>query len=75
MAKEVISKERSLRKRWMATIELEALNNEKNQAIQHHLEGLTPAEDTNNSLWKATAKIKKSQDKIPPIRKQDRNMG
>jgi hypothetical protein len=42
-----------------ATQELkELLNNNKNDSIQIFLQGLTPTESTDYSLWKATKKLK-----------------
>lgn len=42
------------------------LRSEKNQEIQEYLENLTPTEATDYSLWKATAKINKSQKTFLP---------
>jgi len=44
------------------------LHNLKNKGIQDYLKGLTPIEVTDYSLWKATRKMKRSQQHIPPIR-------
>jgi hypothetical protein len=44
------------------------LNNLKNEGIQNYLQGLTPTEATDNSLWKATRKRKQPQHQITPIR-------
>lgn len=80
--KEALHEKRKLRKTWMTTKApqdkarfnkavrdlKELLLKEKNQAIQNYLEGLTPTEATEYSLWKATAKLKKNQEHIPPIR-------
>lgn len=82
---EAILKKRKLRKTWMATKApddkakfnkavrdlKELLLNEKNEDIQNYLESLTPTEATEYSLWKATAKIKKIQENMPPIRASD----
>jgi hypothetical protein len=40
----------------------------KNEGIQDYLQGLTPTDATDYSLWKATRKIKQPQHQIPPIR-------
>lgn len=85
VVKEALLDKRRLRKTWMATRSpqdrarfneavrnlKDVLSNEKNQAIQNYLEGLSPTEATDHSLWKATAKIRKTQDFVPPIRKND----
>jgi hypothetical protein len=52
-----------------ATQELkELLNNNKNDYIQTLLQGLTPTESTDYSLWKATKKIKQVKKPSPPLR-------
>jgi hypothetical protein len=43
------------------------LNNNKNDCIQTFLQGLTPTESTDYSLWKATKKMKQVK-KPPPLR-------
>jgi len=40
----------------------------KNDGIQNYLQGLTPTEATDYSLWKATRTIKQPQHQTPPIR-------
>jgi hypothetical protein len=44
------------------------LNNNKNEYIQTFLQGLTPTESTDYSLWKATKKIKQVKKSSPPLR-------
>ena len=44
----------------------------KEESINAYLQNLTAEEDTNYSLWKATKKIKRPINTVPPIRK---NMG
>jgi hypothetical protein len=52
-----------------ATQELkQLLNNNKNGCIQTFLQGLTPTESTDYSLWKATKKIKQVKKPSPPLR-------
>jgi hypothetical protein len=43
------------------------LNNNKNDCIQIFLQGLTPTESTNYSLWKVTKKIKQIKKPSPPL--------
>jgi hypothetical protein len=51
------------------TQELEQLpNNNKNVCIQTFLQGLTPTESTDYSLWKATKKIKQVKKSSPSLR-------
>ena len=40
----------------------------QNEGIQNYLQGLTPTDATDYSLWKGTRKIKQPQHQIPPIR-------
>jgi hypothetical protein len=44
------------------------LNNNKNDCIQTFLQGLTPTESINCSLWKATKKIEQVKKPSPPLR-------
>jgi predicted deacetylase len=44
------------------------LNNNKNDCIQTFLQGLTPTESTDYSLWKVTKKIKQVKKPSPPLR-------
>jgi hypothetical protein len=44
------------------------LHNLTNESIQNYLQGLTPTEATDYSLWKATRKISQPQHQILPIR-------
>jgi hypothetical protein len=44
------------------------LNNNKNDCIQTFLQGLTPTESTDYSLWKATKKIKQGKKPTAPLR-------
>jgi hypothetical protein len=48
------------------------LNNNKNDCIQTFLQGLTPTESTDYSLWKATNKIKQVKKSSPPLRTSQR---
>jgi hypothetical protein len=48
-----------------ATQELKELHNNKNDCIQTFLQGLTPTESTDYSLWKVTQKLKHV--KKPPL--------
>ncbi|CAB0034666.1 unnamed protein product [Trichogramma brassicae] len=82
--KEKIKEKRKLRKEWQnsrnivtkrklnKTIrELKViLHEEKNDQIKNYLQNLTPMEDTDYSLWKATKRINKPQKFIAPIRKE-----
>lgn len=81
-ALELISKKRRLRKQWQTTRSPElknklnqivkklrtTLRREKEQSISTYLEGLSPTDTTDYSLWKATKKMKQPQQPIPPIR-------
>jgi 2-phosphoglycerate kinase len=50
--------------------ELKQLQDEKQKAIQTHLESLTATEATEYSLWKATKKLKRPQTPPPlPLNK------
>jgi hypothetical protein len=52
-----------------ATQELkQLLNNNKNDCIQTFLQGLTPTESTDYSMWKVTKKIKQVKKSSPPLR-------
>jgi hypothetical protein len=52
-----------------ATRELkQLLNTKKNDSIQTFLQGLTPTDTTNYSLWKVTKKIKWITKSSPPLR-------
>jgi hypothetical protein len=44
------------------------LNRNKNYCIQTFLQGLTPTESTDYSLWKAIKKIKQVKKPSPPLR-------
>lgn len=79
--RDMIALKRNLRKKWQSTRSLEIktklktikeihdmLNNEKEQAIEHYLRGLSAIEATDYSLWKATKKLKRPQVPNPPIR-------
>ena len=48
-----------------------ALRNVNNITFEHYLTTLTPSD---NTLWKATQRLKRPQTSIPPIRKTDRNL-
>lgn len=85
VVKKMIKEKRKLRQQWQryrlaedkrklnkAVKQLkELLLNEKNQSIQEYLSRLSPTENTDYSLWKATKKLKQPQQHIPPIRKSD----
>jgi hypothetical protein len=43
-------------------------NNTQNNCIQTFMQGLTPTESTDYSLWKATKKIKQVKKSSPPLR-------
>ena len=47
-----------------------ALRNSNNATFEHYLTSFSPSE---NTLWKATKRIKRPQISIPPIRKADGN--
>lgn len=83
--KQKIAEKRKLRQRWQNT-RMEAdkkMYNKaakdlkklllalKNQYFQEYLEGLSPTETTDYSLWKATRRIKRPRQHIPPIRRKD----
>jgi hypothetical protein len=82
LIKQKIEEKRRLRRGWhrlrtpeskrllnTATQELkQLLNNNKNYCIQTFLQGLTPTESTDYSLWKATKKIKQVKKPSPPLR-------
>jgi hypothetical protein len=44
------------------------LNSKKNYSIQTFLQGLTPTDSTDYSLWKVTKKIKQITKSSPPLR-------
>lgn len=44
------------------------LQDEKNKAIQNYLQSLTPTEHTEYSLWRATARLKRPQIAIHPLK-------
>lgn len=81
----MIAQKRELRKQWQITRSPEiktklnktikeirdTLKNEKEQAIEHYLKGLSATEATDYSLWKATRKLKRPQISNPPIRKEN----
>lgn len=83
--KKLLTKKRTTRKEWQKNRcprvkkELnslikrtrEALNEWRNQGIQHYLKNLTPTVATDYSLWKATRKLKRPQITVPPINKTD----
>jgi len=46
---------------------------EQNQGIQEYLENLTSTEATDYSLWKATKKLRRSQQHNPPIKTSENN--
>lgn len=83
--KEKIAVKRKLRKRWQVTrleTDKRKFNNAtrdlkrmilelKNQNIQEYLNHLSPYEATDYSLWKATRKIKRPPEPIPPIRNEN----
>lgn len=85
LVKEAIQNKRRLRRIWMTTRapqHKEKLNraeknlkkllkDEQNRVFQEYLEGLTPTEATEYSLWKATAKLNKAKTNIPPIKNSD----
>ena len=85
LIKKMIKEKRKLRQQWQryrltkdkrklnkAVKQLkELLLNEKNQSIREYLSRLSPTENTDYSLWKATKKLKQPQHHIPPIRKSD----
>jgi hypothetical protein len=43
----------------------------KEQTFQTYLHGLTATSDTDYSIWKATKRLKKPTQRIPPIRNDD----
>ena len=47
------------------------LNDQKQEAIQTYLEGLTATEATEYSLWKATKRLKRPQIPIHPLRSKE----
>lgn len=77
-----VAEKRILRKKWQqnrtatnkrklnkATKELKKLlYTLRNQSVQGYLEELTPMETTDYSLWKATRKLKRPLQTVPPIR-------
>jgi hypothetical protein len=83
IVKQKLREKRAARKRWhhtraqrdkqiynrLAKELKQLLLNIKNSTVQHYIAGLTPTDETNYSLWKATRKLKRPQHHIPPIRK------
>jgi exonuclease III len=83
IVKQKLMEKRAARKRWhntraprdkqiynrLAKELKQLLHNIKNSSVQHYLAGLTPTDETNYSLWKATRKLKRPQHHVPPIRK------
>lgn len=83
--KELIAKKRLTRKQWQHTRSPEhkqrlnkltkeltkTLSDLKNERIKEYLESLTATEATDYSLWKATRKLKRPQQRNPPIRDDD----
>lgn len=81
VVKEKIALKRKLRKQWRisrtaadkqklnkASRELkDLLHNLKNQEIQEYLENLSASEANDYSLWKATKRIRRPQQSIPPL--------
>ncbi|KAL7295758.1 hypothetical protein TKK_0011101 [Trichogramma kaykai] len=77
-----ISEKRKLKKIWQNTRTREnktrlknaikhlkkILHEDKNSKINYYLQNLTPTASTDYSLWKATKKLKRTQQFIPPIR-------
>lgn len=49
----------------------EMLRNQKNDSFQNYLEDLSPGQETDYSLWKATRRLKQPCQNIPPLRKED----
>jgi len=43
----------------------------KNKTFKSYLSGLSETDDTDYSLWKATRRIKRPREHVPPIRKVD----
>lgn len=82
--KNLIATKRKLRRIWQttrlpldktrlnraSTILKKKLKDLHNSAIQKYLEELSPMQDTDYSLWKATKIIRQPQKRIPPIRTQ-----
>jgi hypothetical protein len=82
---EMIHLKRKARKRWQKTRSPEdfqayqrlakalkkLIHQLKNDAIQDYLRDLSPTQETDYSLWKATRKLKQPTMHIPPIRKPD----
>jgi hypothetical protein len=46
----------------------EPLNNNESDCIKTFLQGLTPTESTDYSLWEATKKLKQVKTTSPPLR-------
>jgi hypothetical protein len=66
---EVVNSPESTRLLNTATRELKQLfNNNKNDCIQTFLQGLTPTESIDFSLWKVTKEIKQVKKPYPPFR-------
>lgn len=83
--KSKIEQKRKLRKKWQntrapadksklnrAVKEIKImLNKIKNEAVREYVAQLTPTENTDYSLWKATKKIKQPQTHMPPIKMEN----
>lgn len=89
LIKEKIEEKRKLRKRWQQTRSPAdkkklnkavketkiLLNKVKNESIRNYLQNLTNTSETDYSLWKATKKLKRPQQHIPPIKKKQWKLG
>jgi hypothetical protein len=62
-------------KRLLNTATQDLLNNNENDCIQTFLQGLTPTESTDYSLWKATKRIKQVKKPSPPLRTSQATWG
>lgn len=83
--RELIKEKRELRKRWQITRApadkakfnkavktlKEILKKEQNESIQRYLETLTPTENTDYSLWRATRKLKQQKNAKSALKKED----
>lgn len=83
--REAVANKRKIRKIWMSTKSprdkerfnsaaknlKEMIQKQKNNEIEKYLCNLTATDATEYSLWKATSKIRRTQENIPPIRKTD----
>lgn len=84
---ELIKEKRELRKKWQIsrfpadkaklnkiTRQLKTkLNADKNEGIQQYLKSLSPSQASDYTLWKATKKLNKPQDRNPPILRTDKS--